>query len=129
MNEPCPIDVEARFTTHVVNVKLEIAAVHDGQHQAQRILGLVRVSQRYDELRIDLLQDILLDEYHGLAFAFLYALFLELFASVHLASGANLTGANLAKAAFAQHPVHAEGLVRDGLTLEPLPLQIPERAI
>lgn len=37
-----PLLVEARVA-HVVDVKLKIAAVHDGQHQAQGILGLVGV--------------------------------------------------------------------------------------
>lgn len=38
--------------------------------------------------------------------------------------GNYLTGAHLAKATLAQHAVHAERLVRDGLRLQPLPLQV-----
>lgn len=40
--EDGPLLVKARVA-HVVDVKLQIAAVHYGQHQAQRILGLIGV--------------------------------------------------------------------------------------
>lgn len=36
--------LEARVT-HVVDVELEITPVHDGQNQAQRVLGLVGIGQ------------------------------------------------------------------------------------
>lgn len=42
--EDGPLLVEARVA-HVVDVELQIAAVHDGQHQAQRVLGLVGVRE------------------------------------------------------------------------------------
>jgi hypothetical protein len=36
-----------------------------------------------------------------------------------------LTGADLPKAAFAEDPVHAEGVLGDRLSLQPLPLKVP----
>lgn len=42
--EDGPLLVEARVA-HVVDVELEVATVHDGQHQAQCVLGLVGVRE------------------------------------------------------------------------------------
>jgi len=123
------IYVETRFTAHIVDVELEIAAVHDGKHEAERVLRLVRVCQRDDELGVDFLQDVLLDQHHRLALALLDPLFLQLLARVHLTGGAYLTGAHLAEATFAQNSVHPEGLVRHWLRLQPFPLEIPEAEI
>jgi len=55
------IYVETRFTAHIIDVELEIAAVHDGKHETERVLRLVRVCQRDDELGVDFLQNVLLD--------------------------------------------------------------------
>lgn len=41
-----PVPLEAR-RAHVVDVKLQVSAVHDGQHQAQGVFGLVRVRQAH----------------------------------------------------------------------------------
>lgn len=41
-----PVFVEAR-RAHVVDVKLQVAAVHDSQHQTQCVFGLVRVRQAH----------------------------------------------------------------------------------
>lgn len=49
------IYVETRLTAHIINVELEIAPVHDRQHEAERVLRLVRVCERDDEFGIDLL--------------------------------------------------------------------------
>jgi hypothetical protein len=40
-------------------VELEIAAGHDGEHEAERVLGLEGVGQVDDEPRVDLLEKIL----------------------------------------------------------------------
>ena len=37
-----PVLLEAR-RAHVVDVELQVAPVHDGQHQTQSVFGLVRV--------------------------------------------------------------------------------------
>lgn len=39
-----PLLLEARIT-HVVDMELQVTPVHDGQNQAQRVLGLVGVGQ------------------------------------------------------------------------------------
>lgn len=120
------IYVETRFTAHVINVELEIAAVHDRQHEAERVLRLVRVRERDDELGIDLLQDVLLDQHHRFAFPLLDTLLLQFLARVHFTGGTDLASADLAEAALAQHPIHPESLVRHRLRLQPFPLEIPE---
>lgn len=119
------IYVETRFAAHVVNMKLEITAVHNGQHETERVLRLVRVRERDDELGVDFLQNVLLDQHHRLALSLLYSLLLQLLARVHLTGGAHLARADLAEAAFAQYPVHPEGLVCHRLRLQPFPLEIP----
>lgn len=114
--EACPGEVESGFAAHVVDVEFEVAAIHDGEHQAEGVLGLVGVRQRDDKARVDSPQYLLFDQYHRLAPPFLDSLFLQLFASVHFASGAHLARTHFTKSTLAQHSVHAERLVRHRLT-------------
>lgn len=37
-----PVFLEARCA-HVVDVELQVSAIHDGQHQTQSVFGLVRI--------------------------------------------------------------------------------------
>ena len=71
----------------------------------------------YHKSRVDLLQDLLLDENHSFTFALLDALLLQLLAGVHLARGSDLTSAHLPESAFAQNSVHPKSLVRHRLTI------------
>lgn len=41
-----PVFVEAR-RAHVVDVELQVATVHDGQHQTKSVFGLVRIRQTH----------------------------------------------------------------------------------
>lgn len=41
-----PVSLKAR-RAHVVDVKLQVSAIHDGQHEAQSVFGLVRVRQAH----------------------------------------------------------------------------------
>jgi hypothetical protein len=88
--EAGPRDVQPRLAPHVVNVELEVAPVHYRQHQAEGVLRLVSVGKIHDEPRIDLLQDLLLDQDHGLTLPLLYPLLLQLLARVHLPGRSHL---------------------------------------
>ncbi len=72
----------------------------------------------HDKARVDPLQDLFLNENHGLSFALLYPLLLQLLAGVHLAGGPHLTGAHLTESSFAQDTIHSERLIRHRLTME-----------
>lgn len=48
------------LSLHVVDVELEVAAVHEREYETERVFDLVGVGEAHDEARVELLQDELL---------------------------------------------------------------------
>ena len=72
----------------------------------------------HDKARIDPLQDLFLNEDHGLSFPLFYPLLLQFLAGVHFTRGPHLAGAHLAKASFTQNAIHSESFIRHRLAVE-----------
>lgn len=83
------------MTRHSAYVKFEIATSHDGQDETERVFGLEGVGQVDHKLGVDLLQDELLAQHHGLALSLLHPFLFKLFARVHLARGSGLASTHL----------------------------------
>ena len=102
------------LANHVMDMKLQVATVHERQYETERVLGLVSVGEIDYETRVDFLQYLLLVERHHFAFTFFDSFLFELLTSVHATRAPRLTGAHLAEPAFAQNSVHSERVLGDG---------------